>query len=425
MSEIELFHDKITYDNFKNGITQLLHSIDILEKALKSLPVHDITTIRLTNANLFERNIYNNLKNLENIDDHLSNKVMRQLENNKITIEHLTNLVTTKNPTILDFLNKCSGCSTKLENEKDKIVTISQVGKYNTNIVIHLNTFEQCTNRSIIEVYPLAGQKNYHYLSGKFIRTTTECYELKDKHEQTIHLNANIINNCCNNFFNVKPMTNCSTNNLMDFQTKLLNGTYILLNLVNNTQATYCDKEIEVKNPIVMDLNQAPNCTLLTETYEVSITGKGYEIIDNNFEEIKIVETSWFLPTFTTWLPLITSIGTLATVIGVLIPIVYFCCKCKNQKRNENDALELQPMQPVQLYPTPIIKRNAQGTSYSYNTPSTTKAIIQLNDGISVRDRTGDLLRPAGILQLNNIRSDKMISRYKSSASSTTSESEH
>ena len=133
ISEIELFHDKLTYDNFKNGILQLLNSIDILGKALKPLPVQDISTIRLTNANLFEKNIYNNLKNLENIDDQLSNKVMRQLENNKITIEHLTNLVTTKDPTILDFLNKCSGCSTKLENEKDKMVTISQVGKYNTN----------------------------------------------------------------------------------------------------------------------------------------------------------------------------------------------------------------------------------------------------------------------------------------------------
>ena len=29
---------------------------------------------------------------------------------------------------------------------------------------------------------------------------------------------------------------------------------HILLNLVNNTQATYCDKEIEVKNPILRKL---------------------------------------------------------------------------------------------------------------------------------------------------------------------------
>ena len=343
LSDTLLFQQQLTNTNLVTQTKLFMNSLEKVENYIAKISSNDQLSQSAIQKTLLDAETFENLDDVDVSDNKALNIIAQHLQDSTQHLELLNRMITSKDPTVLRLLTDCDPDCSQVDLSTTVVETVEKLGH---KIQIQAKRLTECEEYKIMNVYPLTGGPEGQQLSGKYIRTSSDCYHLNDNVQPNdrVHLDENKKNQCCRAIFNKEVPTNCSNNAVIkDFQTTTIQDSYTLLNL-HNEEITWCDTTLKATKPILINPYRDPNCTLTSERYNAKFQGKAYEIVDGQYVQLQLPNDG-LLTTLSEYFPLV---GAIAGIVTVLMAGITLICMCKRRRENRNqqlpNAAELQPI---------------------------------------------------------------------------------
>ena len=343
LSDALLFQQQLTSTNLATQTKLFMNSLEKIENSIAKINPNDQLSPSAAQKKLLDPNTFGNLDEIDVSNSKALNIIAQHLQDSTQHLDLLDSLITSKDPTVLRLLTDCDSDCSQADLSTTVVETVEKLGP---EIQIHAKRLTECDEYKIMNVYPLTGGPEGQQISGKYIRTSSDCYNLNEniQPDDKVYLDETNKNQCCKAIFNQEVPTNCSNNTVIkDFQTTIIHDAYTLLNL-HNEDITWCDTTFKATKPILIYPNREPNCTLTSERYNVKFKGQAFEIVNGQYVQLQLPNDG-LLTTLSEYFPLV---GAIAGVVTVLMAGITLICMCKRTRENRNqqvpNAVELQPI---------------------------------------------------------------------------------